>query len=79
MVEEVLETRAEQVNNQDVMQALLAKVIDIRDARFCESGKLSREKGLSRRLTASNEDLIGSIFITKLGCITLPRFLRRLE
>lgn len=48
MIEEVLETGPEEVDNQDVMQALLAKVIDIGDARFCKSGKLSRELGLAR-------------------------------
>lgn len=79
MVEEVLETGAEQVDDQDVMQALLAKVIDVGDARFCKSGKLSRELDLARRLTASNEDLVGPIFIAKLGSVALSRFLGLLE
>lgn len=42
VVEEVLQTGAEQVNDQDVVQAFLAKVVDIWDASFCKSGKFSR-------------------------------------
>ena len=31
MVEQILQTGAQQVDDQDVVQALLAKVVDIRD------------------------------------------------
>lgn len=32
MVEEILETGAEQIDDQDVVQAFLAEVVDIRNA-----------------------------------------------
>lgn len=34
VVEEVLQTRAEKVDDQNIVQALLAKVIDIRDTSY---------------------------------------------
>lgn len=34
VIEQILQARTEQINDQDVVQALLAKVVHIGDARF---------------------------------------------
>lgn len=79
MVEKVFETWSKQVYDQDVVQTLLAKVIDIRDASFCKSGKFFPVLDIARGLTASNQYFVGAIFIPELGSIALPWFLCLLE
>ena len=62
MIKQILQTRAEQIYNEDVVKAFLTKVVDIGDASW---GGLARGKRGSRGgLTAPNKDLISPVFIS---------------
>ena len=78
MIEQVFERRTKKVDDEDIMKALLAEVIDIRDAGYRGGrGKLASCTSLTilTRLTATNENLVCTVFISKLRSIALPRFL----
>lgn len=74
VVKEVLEGGPEEVDDQNVVQALLTEVIDIRNTScstlLCRS--LQKE---SEILTAANKDFVCSIFVSQLWSIALSRFL----
>lgn len=78
MVEEVLQTRAEEINHKDVVQTLLAEVVDVGDTG-CK-WELAWTKGgqdphILETLTTSDQDLVRPVLIAQLGSITLARFL----
>lgn len=56
VVKEILERRAEQVDDEDVVQTFLSEVVYIGDTG------------------AADENLVGSVLISKLRCIALSRF-----
>lgn len=78
VVEEVLERGAEEVDDEDVVKTLLAKVVDIGDTGW------RRIRGIAGRgwrgerggLTIAYEDLVGAVFVSQLGSVALARFLR---
>jgi hypothetical protein len=77
VIEEILERWAKEINHEDIVQALLAKVVDIRDTScvFVVSHKQSYSRlGI---LTTSDQDLVCPILITQLRSIALPWFLHR--
>jgi hypothetical protein len=78
VIEKILETRAEEVDDKDVVQTLLSEVVDIGDTS-CEQ-RLANDTGKSSetgKLTASDQDLVGPVLITQLRGIALPGFLFR--
>lgn len=76
MIEEVFKGRAKEIDHEDVVQAFLAKVVDIRDAS-CVLSVITCTTAADIILTASDQDLVCSILITQLGSITLAGFLHR--
>lgn len=77
MVEQVFETWSEQVDYEYVVQAFLAKVIDIRDAS-CGQTSVSaqsrcREGNKSR--TTTDENLVRAVLIAELWSVALAWFL----
>ncbi len=77
VVEEVFERRSEEVNNENVVETLLAEVVDIGNTG-CDGisgivgGKRLYENG---QLTVSYENLVGAVLVPQLGSVTLSRFL----
>ena len=64
MIEQILQTGAQQVDNQYVVQAFLAKVIDIRNTGCKTTCKQSRSQHVFRgRPTASNKYLVCSVLV----------------
>jgi hypothetical protein len=78
VIEQVFERGTEEVDDQDVVQALLAKVVDIRNTG-CSGRSVTRINGVHRAcsLTAADKNLVRSILIPQLGGIALSRFLRQ--
>ena len=60
------------------MEALLAKVVNIRNAG-CHALAHRTSLLLEKTLTAAYENLVGSILVTQLWCIAFPWFLCYLE
>jgi hypothetical protein len=73
VIEQVLERWSEQINNQDVVEPFLTKVIDIGNAGCCleVSQEYSQTSRSAYSLTASDQDLVCAVFIAQLWCITL--------
>ena len=60
------------------MKALLAEVVDIGDTGYRgRSAHGEYDTKLTRELTASDENLVRPVFISKLGGIAFPGFLGR--
>lgn len=76
MVEKVLQRRPKEIDDQDVVETLLAKVVDIRNAGCsrCQLDGFGWVRG-ARGLTASDKDLVGTVLISQLRSITLSGFL----
>lgn len=76
MIKEVFQRRAKQVNDQDVVQAFLAEVVDIGNAS-CEVLLVYASLRISARagLTAADEDLVCPVLVAKLRSVALPGFL----
>lgn len=62
VVEQVFERWAEKVDDQNVVEALLAEVVDIRNAGYTKLVKWKVRRELNM-LTAADENLVGSVFI----------------
>lgn len=82
-VKEVLETRTEKVDDEDVVQALLSEVIYLGYPRYIQR-QFSRDEesravsGRRRgRLTASCENAVGTALVAQLRGLCLTGFLHR--
>ena len=74
MVEKIFERGSKEIDDEDVMKAFLSKIIDIRNAScYLLVGGSAFPCGSSH--TASDEYLVGSVLISKLGCVAFSRFL----
>jgi len=61
MIKKVFERWSEKINDEDVVEALLAEIIDIRDTRYSPSVVAWIEANC--RLTASDEDFVCPVLI----------------
>jgi len=76
VIEKVLKTGTEEVDDENVVQALLSEVVDIGDTSCGErSANDSDESSKIGRHTTSDQNLVGPVLITQLRGITLPGFL----
>lgn len=74
-VEEVLETGPQEINDEDVVQAFLSKVVYLWDAGWGWKVRLKNGTDKEMGLTAAGEDAVGATFVTELGSLCLARFL----
>jgi hypothetical protein len=72
-VKQVLERRAEEVNDKDVVETFLAKVVDLGDASWNTS--VRAQDVAPHRLTASAQNLVAPVLVAELRCIRLARLL----
>ena len=77
MIKEILKGWSEQVDNQDVVETFLAKVVDIWNARCEIISKVLLSICAVRLLTASDEDLVGAVLVAQLWCVRLAWLLKR--
>ena len=76
MIKEILKGWSEQVDNQDVVETFLAKVVDIWNARCEIISKMLLSICAVRLLTASDEDLVGTVLVAQLWCVRLAWLLK---
>jgi len=74
MIEEILQAGAEQVNNKDVVQPFLTKVVDVGNSSYTELELSCIDMSVLVR-TAADQYLVCPIFISQLWSIALSRFL----
>lgn len=75
VIKEVLQRWSEEVNDQDVVKALLAEIIDIRDPSYSESVSRPPNDRLYA-LTAANKNFVCPVLISQLWGVALSRFLK---
>lgn len=83
-VEEVFQVRAQEVNNENIVETLLTKMVDLRNADCVASGEnicINTALAWERARTAGShtgavQSSVRSIFIPKLRGFGFPRFLR---
>jgi hypothetical protein len=75
MVEEIFERGAKKIDDKNVVEAFLAKIVDIRDASYMALVRVSGSCFMVGRLTATNKNFVRSVLISQLWCITFPGFL----
>lgn len=74
VVKEIFQRWSEEIDDQDVVKAFLAEIIDIRDPSCFES--VSRPpKNICYTLTAANKNFVCPVLVSQLWGVTLSRFL----
>jgi hypothetical protein len=74
VIKEIFEGGTEEVNDKNIVEAFLAKIIDIRNSSCFDISPAAFVRGFGI-LTAANKDFVCSIFISQLGCIAFSRLL----
>ena len=74
VIEEVFERRPEEVNDENVVKTLLAKVVDIGNTG-CDGVRWVVRDGKPYLLTIAYENLVGAVLVSQLGSVALSRFL----
>ncbi len=73
VIKKIFKGRAEEVDDENVVQAFLAKIIYIRDTSYSVLAQCSLSSGICV-LTASNKNFIRAILISQLWGVALSRF-----
>ena len=75
VIKEVLQRWSEEINDQDVVKAFLAEIIDIRDPSYCASVSRLPNNPLYA-LTAANKNFVCPVLVSQLWGVALSRFLK---
>ena len=81
-VEQVLQVGTEQVNNEDVVEALLTEVVDLGNTRYVSRARVSAMivapplyTGFKETRTSAVQRPVRAILVAQLGSLRLARFL----